>query len=84
MFTLAKEMWDKLCLSYEQKSEQHLKHLYLELLEYKKDLSDSAAMHVSKLEKLCLELVEESFKVDHNRLSDTISMIHILNTMPSE
>ena len=28
MFKTAKEMWDKLAASYEQKSEQRLEHLY--------------------------------------------------------
>jgi len=34
-------MWCKLAVSHEQKSEQRLEHLYLKLLEYKKDVSDS-------------------------------------------
>ena len=36
MYKTAREMWEKLTASYEQRSEQRLKHLYLQLLEYKK------------------------------------------------
>ena len=68
MCRLAKEMWDKLCLSYEQKSEQRLEHLYLELLEYHKVSSNSIATHVSKMQKLWQELNEESFRIDGVRL----------------
>ena len=41
-------------------------------------------MHVSKLQKLWLNLNEESFKIDHIRLLDTLLMIRILSTTPSE
>ena len=84
MFKTAKEMWCKLAASYEQKSEQRLEHLYLELLEYKKDVSDSIAMHISKLQKLWLELNEESWRIDACRLPDTLLIMRILSTLPEE
>ena len=77
-------MWDKLCLSYEKNFEQGLEHLYPELEECKKEPSDSAAMHVSKRQKLWLELHEESFKIHHIRLPDKLLMRCILSMMPSE
>ena len=84
MFKSAKEMWDKLAVSYEQKSEQRLEQLYLELLEYKKDASHSIAMHVSKLQKLWLELNEESLRIDACRLPETLLVMRILSTLPEE
>jgi hypothetical protein len=56
VFKTVKEMWEKILSAYEQKSEQRLEHLYLQLLEYKKRPADSVAAHVSKLQKLWLEL----------------------------
>lgn len=84
MFKTAKEMWDKLATSYEQKSEQRLEHLYLELLEYKKEASDSIATHISKLQKLWLELNEESWRIDACRLPQTLLIMRILSTLPEE
>ena len=49
MLKSARDMWKKLSLSYEQKSEQTLEQLYLQLLEYKKETSDTVAMHIAKL-----------------------------------
>ena len=77
-------MWDKLCLSYEQKSEQRLEHLYLELLEYHKVSSDSIATHVSKMQKLWQELNEESFRIDGVRLPETLLKMRILSTLPND
>ena len=84
MFKTAYEMWCKLAASYEQKSEQRLEHLYLKLLEYKKDVSDSIATHISKLQKLWLELNEESWRIDACRLPDTLLIMRILSTLPEE
>ena len=84
MFKTAKEMWCKLAASYEQKSEQRLEHLYLELLEYKKDVSDSIATHISKLQKLWIELNEESWRIDTCRLPETLLIMRILSTLPEE
>lgn len=84
MFQLPTEMWEKLCLSSEQKSEQRLEHLYLELLEYRKQPSDSIATHISKLQKLWLELNEESFRIDKVKLPNTFLMMRILSTSSSE
>ena len=81
MFKTAYEMWCKLAASYEQKSEQRLEHLYLKLLEYKKDVSDSIATHISKLQKLWLELNEESWRIDACRLPDTLLIMRILSTL---
>jgi gag-polypeptide of LTR copia-type len=84
MFKKAKEMWDKLIASYEQKSEQRLEHLYLDLLEYKKDPCDSIATHISKLQKLWLELNEESVRVDECQLPKTLLIVRIPSTLPGE
>lgn len=84
MFKTAKEMWSKLQASYEQKSEQRLEYLYLQLLEYKKDSSDSVAVHISKLQKLWQELNEESFRIDACRLPQTLLIMRILSTLPED
>jgi hypothetical protein len=84
MFKKAREMWEKLTASYEQKSEQRLEHLYLDLLEYKKDPCDSIATHISKLQKLWLELNEESVRVDECQLPKTLLIMRILSTLPEE
>ena len=84
MLKTAREMWDKLALAYEQKSEQRLEHLYLHLLEYKKDSNDSIAMHISKLQKLWLELNEESMRIDNVELPITLLIMRILSTLPEE
>ena len=84
MLSTAKEMWVKLETSYEQKSEQRLEHLYLQLLEYKMETGDSVATHVSKLQKLWMELNEESWRVDKCKLPDTLSIMRILSTLPNE
>ena len=84
MLKTAREMWDKLALAYEQKSEQRLEHLYLQLLEYKKDFNDSVAMHISKLQKLWLELNEESMRIDNVELPITLLIMRILSTLPEE
>jgi hypothetical protein len=84
MFKTAREMWSKLQASYEQKSEQRLEYLYLQLLEYKKDSSDSVAVHISKLQKLWLELNEESFRIDACRLPQTLLIMRILSTLPED
>ena len=84
MFKTAKDMWNKLAVSYEQKSEQRLEHLYLKLLEYKKDTADSIATHISKLQKLWFELNEESWRIDAVRLPDTLLIMRILSTLPEE
>ena len=81
MYKTAREMWEKLTASYEQRSEQRLKHLYLQLLEYKKDAHDSIASHISKLQKLWLELNEESFRVDACKLPQTLLIMRILSTL---
>ncbi len=82
MFRTAKEMWTKLLSTYEQVSEQRLENLYLKLLDYRKDPADSVATHVSKLQKLWLELNEESTRVDKCKLPDTLLMMRILSTLP--
>ncbi len=84
MYKTAREMWLKLTASYEQKSEQRLEHLYLQLLEYRKDASDSIATHISKLQKLWLELNEESMRVDRANLPQTLLLMRILSTLPQE
>ena len=77
-------MWVKLETSYEQKSEQRLEHLYLQRLEYKMETGDSVATHVSKLQKLWMELNEESWRVDKCKLPDTLLIMRILSTLPNE
>lgn len=84
MFKSAKEMWTKLVTTFEQKSEQRLEHLYLELLEYKKDPCDSVATHISRLQKLWIELNEESQRVDQCQLPKTLLIMRILSTLPSD
>ena len=84
MFRTAKEMWDKMLTTYEHKSEQRLEHLYLQLLEYKKDPVDSVAAHVSKLQKLWIELNTESLRVDSCKLPETLLMMRILSTLPED
>ena len=68
----AREMWVKLETSYELKSEQRLEHLYLQLLEYKMETGDSVAKYVSKLQKLWMELNEESWIVDKCKIPGTL------------
>ena len=75
MYKTAREMWQKLTALYEQQSEQRLEHLYLQLLEYRKNASDSIATHISKLQKLRLELNEESLQVDKCTLPQTLSVM---------
>jgi hypothetical protein len=82
MLKSAREMWKKLSLSYEQKSEQRLEHLYLQLLEYKKETNYTIAMHISKLQKLFLELREESLRIDKCELPITLLIMRILSTLP--
>jgi transposase InsO family protein len=84
MFRKAREMWEKLSVSYEQKSEQRLEHLYLQLLEYRKETTDSIATHVSKLQKLWIELNEESQRIDGCKLPQTLLLMRILSTLPEE
>ncbi len=84
MFKTAKEMWEKLQATFEQRSEQRLEHLYMQLLEYKKDSVDSVATHVSKLQKLWLELNEESWRIDACKLPRTLLVMRILSTLPEE
>ena len=84
MFRSAKDMWGKLLTAYEQKSEQRLENLYLQLLNYKKDDSDSVATHVSKLQKFWLELNEESNRIDQCTLPETLLMMKILSTLLDE
>lgn len=84
MLKTAKEMWDKLGISYEQKSEQRLEQLYIQLLEYKMAPSDSIATHISKLQKLWLELNEESYRIDSCHLPETLLLTRILSTLPEE
>ena len=76
IFRTAKEMWCKLLTAYEQKSE-----LYLQLLEYTKNPADSVAAHISKLQKLWLELNEESRRVDDCKLPETLLIMRILSTL---
>ena len=71
MLKSARDTWKKLSLSYEQKSEQRLEHLYVQLLKYKKETSNTVAMHISKLQKLWLELREESLRIDKYKLPTT-------------
>jgi hypothetical protein len=53
-------------------------------LENKKDPADSVAAHISKLQKLWLELNEESFRIDDCRLPQTRLLVRILSTLPDE
>ena len=78
------EMWVKLETAYEQKLEQRLEHLYLQLLKYKLEAGDSAATHASKLQKLWMELHEESRRVDKCRLPRTLLIMRILSNLPYE
>lgn len=84
MYRTAREMWTKLLSSYEQKSEQRLEHLYLQLFEYTKDTADTIATHVSKLQKLWMELNEESMRVDNCKLPLTLLITRILSTLPHD
>lgn len=84
MLKSARDMWQKLSLAYEQQSEQRLEHLYLQLLEYKKDPNATVAMHISKLQKLWLELNEESMRIDRTGLPLTLLLMRILSTLPEE
>jgi hypothetical protein len=83
VFKMAKKMWEKMS-AYEQKSEQRLEHLYLQLLVYKQHPVNSVAAHVSKLPKLRLELNEESWRVDKCRLPVTLLIMRILSTLPGD
>ena len=84
MLGTAREMRTKLETAYEQKPEQRLEHLYLQLLEYKMEAGDSVATHVSKLQKLWMELNGESWRVDKCRLPGTLLIMRILSTLPNE
>ncbi len=70
----------KLEIAYEQKSEQRLEQFYLQFLEYKIGESDAVGTHVSKLQKLWMELNEESWNVDKCKLSGTLLIMRILST----
>ena len=84
MLKTAKDIWDKLQFSYEQKSEQRLENLYLQLLEYQKEPTDSVATHISKLQKLWIELNEESVRIDDCCLPKTLLLMRILSTLPDD
>jgi len=49
-----------------------------------KDTSDSVATHVSKLQKLWLELNKESWRIDACRLPQTLLITRILSTLPED
>ena len=84
MLGTARDMWVKLETSYEQNSEQRLEHLYLQLLEYKMEAGDSVVTHISKFQKLWMELNEESWRVDKCRLPGTLLIMRILSTLANE
>ena len=84
MFKTAQEMWDKLQASYEQVSEQRLENLYVQLFKYEKNPVDSIAFHLSKLQRLWLELNKESARVDHTQLPQTLLIMRILSTLPDD
>ncbi|KAJ8876328.1 hypothetical protein PR048_020773 [Dryococelus australis] len=57
----AKEMWDKLHSKYEQRTEQRQDRLFNEFFSIReKNLRDSMAKHIAKLEKLWVEPQDET------------------------
>ena len=80
----AKEMWDKLISTYENQSEQRLESLWTQLFEYRYKSGDSIATHVSKLDKIWRELQEETFRVDGMRFPDTVLMVRVISSLPTE
>lgn len=84
MFWKAHEMWAKLSVSFEQKTEQKLEHPYPNLFEHKKETTHSIATYISKLHALLTELNEESQRVNGCKLSQTLSLMQILNTLLEE
>lgn len=78
-----KEMWDALHSVYEQKNERRLDLLYSQLFNYVKDPEDNIAVHVSKLQRIWLELQEE-LKSENVQLPQSMLLNRILNTLPTD
>ncbi|KAJ8879730.1 hypothetical protein PR048_020338 [Dryococelus australis] len=85
MCTSTKEMWDKLHSVYKQRTEQRQDLLFNEFFNIReKDLRESVAKHIAKLEKLWVELQDETWNEDKAKLPDSLFLNRVLNTMPLE
>ncbi len=81
----AKDVWDHLKLLYEQKSNQRLDLLYCELFNYKKNISDSVIVHVTKLRSLWQDIKEELALLDPTaKMPDSMLVSRVLHTLTHE
>jgi hypothetical protein len=79
----ARDMWTKLCTSFEKPSDQRLELLYRELLEFQYVPGDTVSSHIAKLKRIWGELQTESQRVDKCDLPQTLLLVRVLNTLPS-
>ena len=78
-------MWEKLHGIFEQRTEQRQDRLFNLFFGIKeKDPVDSIATHIAKLEKLWVDLNDETWKEDSVRLPNSLFVNRLLNTLPSE
>ncbi|XP_054277277.1 uncharacterized protein LOC128996161 [Macrosteles quadrilineatus] len=85
MCSTAQEMWGKLLSIFEQRTEQRQDRLFNEFFGIKeKDSLDSVVKHIAKLEKLWVELQDETWKEDKVKLPDSLFLNRVLNTLPCE
>ncbi|XP_054257364.1 uncharacterized protein LOC128982429 [Macrosteles quadrilineatus] len=78
-------MWGKLLSIFEQRTEQRQDRLFNEFFGIKEEDSlDSVAKLIAKLEKLWVELQDETWKEDKVKLPDSLFLNRVLNTLPCE
>lgn len=75
----SKEMWDKLTMIYEQKSESNKLVLTQRFYEYRMDASDSVVQHVAKVQNMAAQLADVGEK-----MSEVAIMAKILASLPSK
>ncbi|XP_046993962.1 uncharacterized protein LOC124606044 [Schistocerca americana] len=77
----AKEIWDKLRARFERSSTQRLNMLIEIFFRVKRDETEDIRAHVAKLQKLFVDLNDESAKHEENTLSERILNGGILSTL---
>lgn len=79
------DMWKKLHSVYEQRSEQRQDRLFNQFFAIKeKEPLETVAKHIAKLEKIWVELQDETWKEDQVKLPESLFVNSVLNTLPSE
>lgn len=81
--TSAAEMWNKLHSVFEQRTEQHQDRLFNEFFRIRQRDTHNIAKHMEKLEKLWVELQDETWKEDKVKLHDSfvncVILVHTLS-----